>query len=359
MTEPLRITFILASGVQAYAGILQDRPLGGTETGLVLLAEALSKLGCEVTVITPHPNPPLSKPLYLPHRALDDLAETDILVAVREWMPLFVNLKAKKRLLWTGDAFDQVMTVGIGDKRVTQAIDSLLTVSNWHRDTLTATSGFPFAKTFVLRNGIDCSLFSGTENRSRKRLIYSSTPYRGLTFLVPIFKKLKEAHSDCELHVFSGFTVYAGAGGQEEMKRTYEPLMRELRSLSGCHVHGNCKQSELAREFMKSSILAYPNTFAETSCITAMEAQAAGCVVVTSDRGALPETVGDAGVLISGDPSTEEYQAKFITAVDSLFKNDDYWSALSKKSIEQSRERDWANVAERFISHSKSLFSGS
>lgn len=60
------------------------------------------------------------------------------------------------------------------------------------------------------------------------------------------------------------------------------------------------------------------------NCITAMEMQAAGVRMITSNIMALKETVGDRGVLIDGDAASKEYQAKFIEAsVASMLNEDD------------------------------------
>ncbi|MCC6954399.1 MAG: glycosyltransferase family 4 protein [Deltaproteobacteria bacterium] len=329
---------------------VEERPLGGTEAGLILLSRALARVGHSVTVMTGAPNPPLTNPLFLPYSALGDVGPVDVLVAVREWMPILLPIEAKRRLFWTGDSYDQPQNLGLGDRRVAARVDAFLAVSEWHKATICRASRFPEAKAWVIRNGISPEHFRGEEARSRKRLIYSSTPYRGLALLPSIWPLILARHPEAELHIFSGYEVYGGgASYPPHVLREYEHVTQTLRALPRCVVHGNVRQKELAREFMKSSVLCYPNTFEETSCITALEAQAAGCAIVTSALGALPETVGDAGILIGERPGTPEYQRAFVEATNRLLEDDLLFEQLSAAGKRRAQESSWDHVAQRLL----------
>ncbi len=342
----MKIAFFPSACIPFHARTLDERPLGGIETAVIRLSAALTKLNHQVVVFTAIENPALSDPLYLPMRAVKDLGEVDILIAVRQWAPLFSELKAKKKLFWTGDSYDQPQNLGIGDRRVAKMIDLLLPVSQWHARRLCEESGFPEAKVRVLRNGIHLPYFAGTEKRRPKRLMYSSTPYRGLALLPPMYLELKKRHPELELHIFSGYQVYCGPSGYDRsLMAEYEQLAKNLRKLPGCTVHNNVCQADLSREFMKSTILAYPNTFEETSCITAMEAQAAGCAIVTTALGALPETVGGAGILIAPPANTEHYRREFIDAVDRILREPSLFEKFSQIGQRRAKSFDWDLIA--------------
>jgi glycosyltransferase involved in cell wall biosynthesis len=72
---------------------------------------------------------------------------------------------------------------------------------------------------------------------------------------------------------------------------------------------------------LSAGVWAYGTNFTETSCISAMEAQASGLEIISSSTAALKETVGDRGVLLDGDCNTREYQLKFIENVVSALNN--------------------------------------
>jgi glycosyltransferase involved in cell wall biosynthesis len=354
----MKIVFVPENCIPFHGESLAARPLGGTETGVIRLAEALDRLGHRVFVFTPASNIPVTKPLYLPLSALGQIGNVDVLVSVRGIRPLFAGIQARASFMWTGDAHDQFSHLGIGDKRVITTLTGLWCVSSWHAQTLCEVSGFPASKAWVVRNGIANELFDGEETRNRKRLIYSSTPYRGLALLPELFSRIRSAVPDAELHVFSGVEVYEGVGSQNDaVERRYAPVFDTLRQTPGCSVHGNILQKQLAREFMRSGVLAYPNTFDETSCITAMEAMAGGCVVVTSDRGGLSETVGDAGILIKETPGSEEYNDRFVTNVVEVLSDECAWNKLSNRALARASEMSWNAVAQELTKRLQELLS--
>ncbi len=339
----MKIAIFGSSIVPIHARSLDERPLGGTETGIIRLAAELQSKGCDVTVFTTHPNPPASQPRYLPKEAIESCGAVDAYISVRDWIPLLYNVKARKRFLWTGDSYDQFPNFGIGDKRVAHLTDGLLAVSHWQADTLSQASGFPREKITVIRNGIQADLFQGEELRQPYRLIYSSTPYRGLEYAPTLFTRLKAEFPQAELHVFSGYKVY------DQNEQEFASLRESLQKTPGIVVHGNIDQRQLAREFMKSSILFYPCHFEETSCITAMEAMAAGCIPITSRLAALPETIADAGCLIEGLPQDSHYAHDFLAACSKVFSDSTYRSEMQQLALQRAASLTWSHVADRFL----------
>lgn len=369
----MRIIFIPQECFPFHGNTIEERPLGGIETGVIRLSEALQALGHEVYCATPFKENPPTPVKYFPYSQIDSLEWSDVYIAVRGWRSLFTtSLKTKANFFWTGDMWNVLSTVGIGDQRVIQRTNGLFGVSTTQLNQLCHYSGYPIGRTWALRNGVYLPYFKGDEVRNPYRLIYSSTPDRGLKYLPAIFKILKKKYPELELHIFSSLDRYSLTWKseydphQDLLNRWDDPnlsnpeiqeLMNELAHLPGCVLHGSVIQRQLAREFMKSAILVYPSSFNESSCITAMEAQVAGCPVIATEMGALKETLGEAGILIPETPGTEAYTNQFVGAVDQLLSNPTLYQHYSSKGKEKTQELSWNHSAKRLLNYLKLFYS--
>lgn len=345
----MKILFFPSDCQPIYRRILEEKPLGGTETGVIRLANALADLGHDVIIIS-ETTDTSANPKFLRTDDPSLLLGVDLFIAVRNWRPaFFFRIKRKRTFFWTGDDANTLHNFGIGDLRVHSELDALLCVSHWQASILSRLSLFPPNKIWLLRNGVYLPNFEGSEIRNNKRLIFTSHPLRGLRFLPPIFNALKIKHPDLELHVFGGSSTH----GKEE-NTEMQLLLDELSKTKGCFVHGPVRQQELSRELMRSRIWIYPTDFSETSCISAMEAQAAGCAIVSSHLAALPETVGQAGILLHESPDSQAYLDNFINTVDKLLTDNNLCNSLSLKGLEQAKSYDWKQRALSFLDYVKS-----
>ena len=350
------ILFVPRNCIPFHGKTLQERALGGTESSVIRFAESLQSLGYDITVLSEFENPPLTKVLYVPYKSIQFFGVFDAIIFVRDWHSIFLPLQGKQKFFWTGDSYDQIASIGIGDKRIRDKIDYLLTVSNWQKDTLCSQSGFPSEKAYTLYNGVDLKLFDISSNQvlsKKNRIFYSSTPFRGLEHLPRLLSKIKEKFTDFEVRIYSGYDVYKGVEISTKQLEHYDALVKELNKIEGVQIIGNVKQKDLAIEMLESKILAYPNTFEETCCITALEAKASGCAIVTSCKGALPEVVGDkGGILIEGNPGEEAYDNLFVNSVIAYLSDDNLFKETSEFNIQDIQERfDWDRISKRFVNH--------
>ena len=68
--------------------------------------------------------------------------------------------------------------------------------------------------------------------------------------------------------------------------------------------------------------------------------------MLATKEGGLPETVGEAGILIEPPVGTTEYNGKFLEAAERILKDDELWNKLSNKA----KAEPWEAVTERLLS---------
>ena len=177
------------------------------------------------------------------------------------------------------------------DKSFRDKFHKFVFVSNWQYSRYQYVLGMEYSdRDVVIENGI--TLIDpdwGSKLVDDKiRLVYCSTPHRGLEILVPVFQKLAEKHPDIHLDVFSSFKIY----GWDDADKNFEPLYNIIKEHPQMTYHGFQPNDVVKNHLAKSHILAYPSVYLETGCRVLMESMSAGLACVHPNFGALPDTSG-------------------------------------------------------------------
>jgi len=124
--------------------------------------------------------------------------------------------------------------------------------------------------------------------KDQVRLIYTSTPQRGLALLIPVFEELAKKHKNIHLDVFSSFSIY----GWEESDKPYQELFERCKSHPQITYHGS-QPNEVVREYLqKAHIFAYPSIWQECNSRALIEAMSAGCMCIHPNLAGLADTSG-------------------------------------------------------------------
>jgi tetratricopeptide (TPR) repeat protein len=329
--EPLAMRIAFATDSKLPLGIESpyQMPLGGAESALCYLAEALADQGHEVYLLNDSAPPGMSRGVRCVRgtaeavqalQPLDALVELNIVGCAKKLRPFLVGKTAT--VLWAHHAADQPAAHRLYDPEHRAAYDGIAFVSEWQSRQYLQHFGISQERSAVLRNAIGpafVGLFvDGTSVVAQKSrpavLAYTSTPFRGLNLLLEVLPEIRRRIPETRLRVYSSMRVYQLAKVADEAR--YGELYRQCRETEGVDYIGAVPQPELSRELRSVAVLAYPNTFEETSCIAVLEAMAAGCRVVTSDLAALPETTaGFASLIPMFTAAGTDFRRSFVEAV--------------------------------------------
>lgn len=119
------------------------------------------------------------------------------------------------------------------------------------------------------------------------RLIYLSTPQRGLALLIPVFTELAKKYPNAHLDIYSSFKIY-GWEDPDDVKT----MFKTIEDHPQMHNHGSVPQEEIRDALSNAHILAYPSIWQETSCRALMESMSAGLICVHPNLAALSDTAG-------------------------------------------------------------------
>lgn len=229
-----------------------------------------------------------------------------------------------------------------------QKFDKLVFVSHWQQQMYNAYLGVPFSAGVVLKNAIEPFDINPGIQDDKIRLMYFSTPHRGLELLYHAFDNhlYKKYGDKIELNVYSSFNLY----GWEARDKPYEPLFEKLRQHPGINYSKAVANNIIRDELKRSHILAYPSIWQETSCLVLIEAMCAGLTCVHSSLAALPETALGSTYMYDYTENVQEHLQRFTETLDDAIHDRLTGSAqLDSNRVEflndyyswQSRKEEW------------------
>jgi len=223
--------------------------------------------------------------------------------------------ESKLRLFWAHDLSEDPESSHLANGGW-RKYHRLIFVSHFQMQAYIRKFDIPWSRCQVLQNAIVPLTPNPNKEISTIRLVYHSTPHRGLNILLPVFDKLCETNKDIHLDVFSSFRLY----GWEDNDKHYQELFDAMDKNPNVTNHGTVSNDQIREALQNSHIFAYPSTWQETSCLCLMESMSAGLLCVHPTLGALPETGANWTMLYQWDETPNKHAGIFYQSLDTAIR---------------------------------------
>lgn len=285
------------------AHTFKTKGVGGSEEAVVHLSRQWAKAGYAVTVFNNCGTEEVADPecpgvTYRPYWTFNRRDRWDTLILWRTPRMLDYDLNAARVLV---DVHDVISPAEFTDARLAK-IDAVMLKTKFHRSLF---PNLPDSKVRVVPNGLD--LASVPELPKEPKLcVNTSSPDRSMDVLPSLWKRVKERVPDARLVWMYGWDVFdLNAKSDPNARRFKDRVVSDIED-AGIEAIGKVPQAECLAWYAKANLLLYPTEFAEIDCISVKKAQAAGCLPVATDFGALAESIGH-GVKVKSKKTKDDW----------------------------------------------------
>jgi glycosyltransferase involved in cell wall biosynthesis len=243
--------------------------------------------------------------------------------------PLVMTLHDATHLLFPSDygrgvrAYYRLVTLPAA-----RAARTVITVSDFSRRSLEAAAGL--GRLTVIPNGVDLDVFTFAGRRDQRlgprSILYVGgyKPHKRVELLVDALPRLTAAT-----------LALVGDVPPALLRRA-----RALEVLDQIALLGPLDEAALAAAYRGATVFCYPS-LNEGFGLSPLEAMACGTPVVCADSSSLPEVIGDAGVLFSGEV------AELAAALSALLDDGPRRNLLRDRGQTRARAFDWRSTTER------------
>jgi glycosyltransferase involved in cell wall biosynthesis len=223
-------------------------------------------------------------------------------------------------------------------KRVCLKFYKIITVSESARNDISRDFELPKRRFRVIPNGIDIDLFHPIPDIEREtgRIIVTNsadTPLKGLKYLLQAVTKVSKTHN-----------IRLTIVGKPKKNSSIIKVIRDLGIRKLITFTGRIDNGEFVRQYARSSIAVVPSMY-EGFGLPVGEAMACALPIISTTGGALPEVVGDAGILVP--PGNSEALAKAITE---LLDNPERSKRLGQEGYQRVHNLfTWKRAAEKTV----------
>lgn len=323
-----------------------DRGMTGTELGFVRVTEELRKLGHEVV------------PFMGDREYRREWTDFDALLSWNEPMPFAGSRSTQKRVV-----FQMLNDFSFCPPHFDRWVDKHVGVSRGQVDHIVKHYPQTAGRWAVVPLGCDPELYE--DRRVQGRVVYASSPDRGLHWLLSAWPEIRKAVPEAHLRVFYHWsddllhiteTSVSPQGGPyhphiveiAQRKRYIKRAMEALQPL-GVEWVGSVSRARMAKEWSEASVMAYPcDTVAlsEGFSVSILEAHASFTAPVITDVDCLGEVYAGSGAAMVRSP-VQGRMAEFTEEVVTALRGGGRISACRAFA----QELTWAKTAKRLEEH--------